>query len=86
MTNLKSFHGEISPCFCTNKDGDPMDCNNCRCRGYVAKCLACDGKGQTSVPVAGAQSGNMAATCNLCGGIGHFPSNAPAETSALQNA
>lgn len=85
MPDLKSFHGKITRCFCTNP-ADPMDCKNCMCRGYVAECLACGGKGQIRVPVAGAQSGDMSSTCHLCSGTGHFPSNAPAVEEALQPA
>lgn len=85
---LLDFHGKITKCSCTNSDPkQPMDCRNCQCRGYVAECLGCGGKGQITVPVAGAQSGDMKSTCSLCGGIGHFPSNAPAVTEeALQPA
>lgn len=89
MPDLKSFHGAVTKCYCTNPDPQqPMDCKNCMCRGYVAECLGCNGKGQISVPVAGAQSGNMNSTCHLCGGTGHFPANAPApvEEEALQTA
>jgi hypothetical protein len=78
MTKLSDFKGEITPCHCTNKDPrQPMDCKHCLCRGYLAQCLACNGKGQITVPVAGAQSGDMRSTCHLCGGSGSFPSNAP---------
>lgn len=86
MASLKDFHGAIERCFCTNP-AEPMDCKNCLCRGYVAKCLACDGKGQTRVPVAGTNTGDMASTCNSCGGCGTFPANAPVVTEeALQTA
>lgn len=55
-----------------------MPCERCKCRGYVAQCLACLGKGQTEVPVAGG-SGLMKSTCSTCGGGGTFPINKPAD-------
>lgn len=73
MPRLSDFHGTVAKCHCTNHDPEqPMDCHHCFSRGYVAECKACGGKGQTSVPVAGAQSGEMKSTCDKCGGTGHF--------------
>lgn len=83
MAKLSDFHGAVSKCFCTNSDpNQPMDCKACFCRGWVAACLACNGSGQTRVPVAGTNTGDMASTCSKCGGTGTFPANAPAVAPA----
>jgi hypothetical protein len=93
---LSDYHGAVSRCDrCTNWDPtQPMSCSKCFCRGYVAACLACEGKGQVEEPVAGAAKGTMKSTCNTCGGKRSFPVPKPkdwdilhpAEAPALQEA
>ena len=70
--SMSEFYGEITKCkVCTNPD-EPMPCNECFSRGFVAKCMGCDGGGQVSAPVAGAAAGTMMSTCGACGGTGKF--------------
>ena len=80
---ISDYKGKVSKCFCTNADpATPMPCERCFCRGYVAECLACLGKGQTDVPVAGG-SGMMKHTCLMCGGKGTFSINKPLDWDIL---
>jgi DnaJ-class molecular chaperone len=44
----------------------------------VAQCTGCGGKGQTTEAMAGGP-GTHTATCNKCGGSGHFGVNKPAD-------
>ena len=80
---LEEFRGEVRTCGC--KPNEEMACTFCRGRNYVAKCKACDGKGQNVVPVAGC-SGTMSSTCNICGGTGTLPANKPEEVAEAATA
>jgi DnaJ-class molecular chaperone len=44
----------------------------------VAQCMACEGKGQVVQKMAGGP-GTMSATCSMCGGVGKFGVNKPAD-------
>lgn len=78
--DISQFHGTVEKCkICTNADGEHMDCKNCFCRGYVAQCTLCGGKGQVCIPVAGASDGTMNSTCSACGGRGVFGVRKPAD-------
>lgn len=83
MASIARFHGKVSKCTCGKADQPAREsmqaCKFCFDRGFVAECLSCDGKGQISEKVAGAQSGVMNVTCNCCGGIGTFAVNKPAD-------
>jgi len=80
---IKDYHGAVKKCHCSNSDPEtPMTCNVCFCRGYTAECLACKGKGQTVVPVAGG-SGEMLSTCSACGGKGFYGVNKPTDWDIL---
>lgn len=74
---ISDNYGVVDKCSsCTNPDV-PEHCVICMCRGFVAVCLNCSGKGQTTVPVAGASSGTMSSTCPACGGTGRFAVRKP---------
>jgi hypothetical protein len=80
--SMSAYYGPVSECkVCTASrnaaDIPERTCYNCFGRGFVAQCMLCDGKGYTSQPVAGAQSGSMNATCNGCGGRGCYGVNKP---------
>lgn len=79
--DLKDFHGIVSKCHCTNP-ATPMNCKTCFARGFTAICLQCSGKGQVTVPVAGAATGEMKSTCDKCGGMGAFGVPKPANWDA----
>ena len=76
---IQDFHGAVSKCGeCTNADPtQPMPCNRCFCRGFVAQCIGCNGTGQRKEPVAGSTGGDMAVTCAPCAGKGVFGVNKP---------
>lgn len=75
---ISRFHGAVSKCtICSNAEGVPMHCNQCKSRGYIAVCTNCNGEGHTTVPVAGAASGDMTSTCPACGGLRCFGVNKP---------
>ena len=78
--NISDYHGEVSICGCgiyknPNKPREKA-CKFCFDRGFVAKCLGCDGKGQIEEKMAGGP-GKMMSTCLACGGIGSFGVNKP---------
>jgi DnaJ-class molecular chaperone len=76
---ISDFHGKVSTCFCTNHlQNQPMGCDRCYCRGYVAECLGCNGTGQKTESVAGG-NGVMQTTCPACGGKKVFGVNKPAD-------
>ena len=82
MANISTFHGEISICECglyehPEKQGDRA-CRFCWGRGFVAACTACDGKGRIEQKMAGGP-GTMSATCSMCGGVGCYGVNKPAD-------
>jgi hypothetical protein len=85
---LKDYRGRVTRCgTCTNYDPEqPMACNRCFCRGYVAECLACAGKGAVEQPVAGGVSGMMTSTCHICAGKGIFGVNKPEDWDILHPA
>lgn len=75
--SIKEFHGKVSKCrLCTNSEEAPVECDHCKCRGYVAECMNCSGAGMVTVPMAGGP-GNMSSTCHACGGTGSFGVNKP---------
>jgi len=82
MANIQQFHGAVSKCSCGIADHPEgtgqRACAICFGRGFVAECLACEGKGQISQKMAGGP-GMMSATCSSCGGIGKFGVNRPAD-------
>jgi hypothetical protein len=79
---ISDFHGKVSTCFCTNHlQNQPMGCDRCYCRGYVAECLGCNGTGQKTESVAGG-NGVMQTTCPACGGKKVFGVNKPADWDA----
>lgn len=84
---ISDFYGKIDKCnCCTNsKPDEPMPCNACFCRGYVAECLSCRGTGQKTEAVAGG-AGEMRVTCNACGGKAKFAVNKPADWDILHPA
>lgn len=74
MSKLSDFYGEIRKCdFCKIADGATPEgsCKHCFGRGYLAKCMNCDGAGQKEEPMAGGP-GSMKSTCGPCGGTGAF--------------
>lgn len=88
MANISQYHGEVSECTCDlyrhpEKQG-PTACKLCYGRGFVAACKGCRGKGKNEVPVNGNDPslGVMSSTCSLCGGIGMFGVNKPADWDA----
>ena len=77
---IAAFYGEVQVCnACSNSKGEPMSCASCFSRGYLARCTACNGTGQTEIPVAGAGSGKMKSACGACGAKGFFGVNRPAD-------
>jgi hypothetical protein len=78
---IQDLHGKVEKCNrCTNADpAKPMSCSLCYCRGYVAECLQCSGKGMIEEPVVGGAKGTMTATCPSCGGARCFGVNKPAD-------
>ena len=78
--SISQFYGDVQQCnACSNAKGEPMSCHSCFSRGYLARCTACNGTGQTEAPVAGAGSGKMKSTCAPCGGKGFFGVPKPAD-------
>jgi hypothetical protein len=73
---LTDYHGPVRKCeMCLPAINiHKQFCQWCMSRGYLATCLACDGKGKTRVPVQGS-IGEMDSTCTLCGGKGTFPAS-----------
>lgn len=82
MANISMYHGEVSPCDCglyEHPEGTgERACRICFHRGFVAACTACDGKGKVEQKMAGGP-GTMSATCSICGGVGKFGVNKPAD-------
>ncbi len=82
MSNIQQYHGEVSVCSCgiyEHPEGTgERGCKLCFNRGFVAACTACDGKGQVMQKMAGGP-GTHTATCNICGGVGRFGVNKPAD-------
>ena len=77
--NLTDYHGKVRKCeFCKIAEGMKPEagCSHCFGRGYLAKCMVCDGKGQREEPMAGGP-GFMKSTCGPCGGTGAFGVNKP---------
>ena len=81
--NISKYHGVVKECTCgTTKYPERQSERSCRLcfgRGFVAECLACEGKGQVTVPVnnGNASLGMMGSTCIPCGGNGLFGVNRP---------
>ena len=77
---IQIYHGEVSKCSCGIVDhpekAQERACGFCFNRGFVASCLACEGKGQVTQKMAGGP-GTMSATCIACGGAGMFGVNKP---------
>ena len=76
---IQIYHGEVKKCTCgiaDNPGSSERSCSFCFNRGFVASCLACEGKGQVTQKMAGGP-GTMSATCIACGGIGMFGVNKP---------
>ena len=97
MNKLSDFYGPITECKACVAARNAADvperaCRMCFGRGFVAKCMGCDGKGYVVEAVAGAAAGTMNSTCNKCGGNGCFavakPDNwvAPEEAKKLEAA
>ena len=87
--NISDYHGLVRECDCglyshPERQGERA-CRVCFGRGFVAECLACNGKGKTGVPVNGSDPslGTMASTCSKCGGGGAFGVNKPADWQDL---
>ncbi len=82
MANISAFHGEVSKCSCGLADHPEgtgeRACGLCFGRAFVASCTACDGKGKVEQKMAGGP-GTMSATCSICGGVGKFGVNKPAD-------
>ncbi len=80
MASISRYHGKVSKCTCGKADQPAREsmraCSICFDRGFVAECMACDGKGQTTEKMAGGP-GMMKSTCNACGGLGRFAVNKP---------
>lgn len=84
-STISQYYGEIRKCTCGLADlGDKprqsfRACPICFDRGFVAECLACNGKGQCIATVNGADPslGTMKSTCNACGGQGSFAVRRP---------
>lgn len=79
---IQQYHGEVKPCDCglyEHPEGTgERACGLCFGRGFVASCLACEGKGRVEQKMAGGP-GTMSATCSLCGGKGVYGVNKPAD-------
>jgi DnaJ-class molecular chaperone len=80
MTSIAVYHGFVKKCSCgiadhPEKQGERA-CRLCFGRGFVAECMACDGKGRVEQKMAGGP-GMMSATCTPCGGVGVFAVNKP---------
>lgn len=80
--NMSQYRGPIRECeSCVASrnaaDAPERSCRNCVGRGFVATCMACDGKGYTTQAVAGSAAGTMNATCSVCGGHGCLPVDKP---------
>lgn len=74
-TSISQYHGQVRKCDCGIADNPEKmgerACRICFGRGFVAECLACEGKGQTLQKMAGGP-GTMTATCTPCGGVGVY--------------
>lgn len=80
---IAGFKGEVSKChLCANADTPGVQrtyCARCLTRGWVAKCLKCEGSGL----VGGGnvwgneKKGDYHSICDACGGKGVFPAPAP---------
>jgi hypothetical protein len=79
---ISKYHGEISECSCGlyrfPEKQTERACRVCMGRGFVASCLACDGKGMLLQKMAGGP-GTHTATCSMCGGTACFGVNKPAD-------
>ena len=82
MANISQYHGAVRKCTCGLADNPERvgerACPQCKGRGFVAACKACDGKGQVEQDMAGGP-GKMKSTCIPCGGSGLFAVNKPAD-------
>jgi hypothetical protein len=85
---MSDLYGAVSKCNrCSNSNpATPMPCTLCFCRGFVAECLHCSGKGMITEPVVGGANGTMSVTCPSCGGARCFAVNKPANWDELNPA
>jgi len=81
-TSISQYHGVVRPCSCglyEHPEGNnERACRICMGRGFVAECLACEGKGMLLQKMAGGP-GTHTATCSMCGGATCFGVNKPAD-------
>jgi len=77
MSGIADFHGPVSKCNACQAVASEAACFQCFGRGFVAKCMLCDGAGHTVQPMAGGP-GTMKSVCSGCGGRGVYGVPKPA--------
>ena len=78
--DLSQYKGPVSRCNQCNVEQrmSGRSCTRCLDRGFVAKCLACDGKGlRTMGSVWDGGQSQYTSPCGICGGKGVFPASKP---------